>query len=225
MGRTHALTGAAAWLAAAPPVAASVGVPMDASTLAVSTLATAGAALIPDLDHSQSTVARAFGPVSQLLAVVVALVAGGHRQATHSLAFAALAGVAVAAGQASPAGGVVSAVVVALCVGLAVRALGSGRVGGLFGEAVLVAVALSLTWLGLEAASSLAWLPAAVAGGVLLHVLGDLCTPEGVPLLWPLARRFAVPLLGSTGGPAEALVGLGLLVYVGWMAAPVVSAW
>lgn len=224
MARSHALSGAAVWLAAAPPTAAAFDLPLEPAGLAAGAAITAGAALIPDLDHPQSTIARALGPISQLLAMLVAAIAGGHRQATHSLAFAALAGLAVAAGQATPVGDVVGAIVVALCAGLAVRAF-APRAAEVARETLLVTGALIIAWLSLSAVSSLVWLPAAVAGGVLLHALGDLLTPQGVPLLWPLPRRFAVPVLGSTGGPAEALLGLGLLGFVGWLAAPLVTAW
>lgn len=144
MARSHTLSGAAMWLAAAPPTAAALDVPLDPAGLAAGAAIAAGAALIPDLDHPHSVIARALGPLTQLLAMLIAAVAGGHRQATHSLAFAALAGLAVAAGQATPAGDVVGAVVIAICAGLAVRALRPGRAGAVLGETLLATVALTL---------------------------------------------------------------------------------
>lgn len=53
--------------------------------------------------------------------------------------------------------------------------------------------------------------------GYLSHLLGDLLTPAGIPLLWPLRRRFALPLLQPRHGPLpETLVGLALLAINGW---------
>ena len=47
MARTHALSGAAVWLAAAPPTAAALGAPLNTPTLAAGAVVTAGAAIIP----------------------------------------------------------------------------------------------------------------------------------------------------------------------------------
>ena len=54
-------------------------------------LSTAGAALLPDLDHPGGTIANCFGPVSRAVARTVHRISGGHREATHSMLFAALA--------------------------------------------------------------------------------------------------------------------------------------
>ena len=48
----------------------------------------AGFALLPDIDEPGSTVSRKLGPVSEAVAAVTNKLAGGHRQATHSLWFA-----------------------------------------------------------------------------------------------------------------------------------------
>lgn len=46
----------------------------------------------------------------------------------------------------------------------------------------------------------------AVFAGYLAHLVGDMLTPSGVPLLWPLPLRLRVPLLVQTGGIIERLV-------------------
>src|SRR4051812_31579494 len=84
MGRTHAVSGGLAFAASAPLLPA-VGVHLGAVGLLFGVVAAAGAALLPDLDHLGSSVARALGPVSSALARVVAVASGGHRQGTHSL--------------------------------------------------------------------------------------------------------------------------------------------
>ena len=43
------------------------------------------------------------------------------------------------------------------------------------------------------------WFTVAVAGGMLVHVVGDMLTPDGVPLLWPLRRRFGVGVFRTAG--------------------------
>lgn len=207
MARTHALSGAAAWLAAAPPAAVATGAPLEPTTLLAGAVITAGAALIPDLDMPRSTIARALGPATVLLSVLVARLAGGHRAATHSLAFTLLLPVAVWAGMHTPAGGLVTIAVAAVCVGLALRAVGPREIntGGLI-DLGLLAWTAGLTWWALTVVDA-DWLPAALGLGVALHLLGDLATPHGIPLLWPNPTRYAVPLLADgTGGRIETIV-------------------
>jgi membrane-bound metal-dependent hydrolase YbcI (DUF457 family) len=113
MGPGHAVSGAAVGLYAAT-LARDTGL-LDISPAAAVTGAVlcAGAALIPDLDHPNATVARAFGPASVALARVTNAASGavygltktgvdedrdgGHRGLTHTLVFAALLGGAAAA--------------------------------------------------------------------------------------------------------------------------------
>lgn len=112
MGAGHAVSGAAAGLYAAT-LAQDAGL-LDigpAATLTGAALC-AGAALLPDLDHPNATVAKAFGPASVALARVTnntsaAVYAatktavdedrdGGHRGLTHTAVFAAGLGGTVA---------------------------------------------------------------------------------------------------------------------------------
>jgi len=57
------------------------------------------------------------------------------------------------------------------------------------------------------------------------HLLGDLLTPAGVPLLWPLSgRSFSLSLAPANSTLANSgLFALGLLVTVSWVA--VVAGW
>lgn len=61
---------------------------------------------------------------------------------------------------------------------------------------------------------SLAWLPIWVAAGYGVHLVGDMLTSGGVPLLRPLRRRVAAPLLGHTGSTRERVLGVLLLLVV-----------
>ncbi len=59
------------------------------------------------------------------------------------------------------------------------------------------------------------WLPIAVTTGCWLHLLGDLLTPEGVPLLWPWRERLAIPVISHTDSWGETFVvvpGLGVAI-------------
>lgn len=96
MGRGHATTGAAMWggavLATAPmfadyditsPLAA---VPLVA-LVALGAAPVAGASLIPDIDHTNGTIANSMGAVTKALTKAVSVLSGGHRQATHGIWF------------------------------------------------------------------------------------------------------------------------------------------
>lgn len=87
-----------------------------------------------------------------------------------------------------------------------------GGVGWAVGTAVetVLAVDISLATFGF----------AIGALTVFAHLLGDLLTPAGVPLLWPLSgRTVSLSLTPANSAVANrGLFGLGLLVTVGWVA-------
>ena len=187
MGSTHAATGALAGLVTLP-LAPVTGPGGAAAWVAV----WAGAALVPDLDTHGSSAARIWGPPTRLAGAAIGRAARGHRAGTHDIVAAPLAaiGVFAVAGMWAPA----AVLAVAVLAGLAQVALdplipGDGRhsLTNLvlsFGFAYVVVVVVGVsTW----------WVPFAVAGGVVVHILGDALTTSGVPVpgawLLPVPRR------------------------------------
>ncbi len=190
MGRSHALMGAAGWLAIAPQVASSTGHPLRPGVLAASTVVCAGAALLPDLDHEYGTLAHALGPVTRVLTEVVADVSGGHRHATHSLVFGA--GMGLLAAVALTNRWLLMLALAGFLAATALRALELPRIGWPKSYAMAaLATAAAAWWLP----GPWPWLPLAVTVGCWLHLAGDLLTPKGCPLLWPLPWRVEVPLI------------------------------
>lgn len=217
MGKSHALVGATFGVLFA-------GVLGDAP-LAVRLLlipVTGGAALLPDLDHPSSRVARSLGPVTKLIAKGVASGSlsiyhatrteldvadrhSGHRTVTHSLAGCLIFGlIALAAVGINP---YVGAAFLALLVGLLAqgfKSLGAGftLTGG------------GVAWWVLTHNNSWWWaFPVAVTVGAAAHlVAGDYLTNSGIPLLWPMVlngRRWTLlraPATFSTGTPFESHV-------------------
>ena len=82
MGYSHTVSAAAGWL-----ILAETGVVQvpDTPTLIVTTLACAGAGMLPDIDHHNGSIANSIPPLSRWLARVVGAISGGHRKGTHSL--------------------------------------------------------------------------------------------------------------------------------------------
>lgn len=203
MGATHAVSGAVAGLLAAQVLPPEWGGPTSTAELFTFAGVCAGAALLPDLDTTQSTVARSFGPASWLLAKIVDEVSlwyyrltrgrsdpkrrGGHRTLTHTALFA----IAISAG--------VSALVVAfgqpaivgtlfLTLGLALRGLAGGwaKRYGWIGVTLVAGVLSALTWTWYPDEVGSRALGVAVGLGCAVHCLGDAITKEGVPFLAPL---------------------------------------
>ncbi|MFI6512409.1 metal-dependent hydrolase [Streptosporangium sp. NPDC050855] len=234
MGHTHALTGAIVWLGLAPPLAAfpllteshrfiETGVmvnALDPAELVAGTIICAGAAMLPDLDHPSATIAQTFGPVTWALSKAVSWLAGGHRNITHSLAFAVAAGFgAHYLANTYPLG---RDIMVILLIGLALRAVGIAIPGKKFASAMLnVGMTGGLFIVFRSDNVGYAWLGLAVAIGCLTHVAGDCCTERGCPVLWPIRRKWLLPWkIGiKTGrafeqkflGPVLSVVVLGLL--------------
>ncbi|GAA4885452.1 metal-dependent hydrolase [Kitasatospora terrestris] len=230
MGHSHAVSGALVFAAAAPflaPVAA--GRPLLPGEVLVGALLSAGAALLPDLDHHDGTVANLFGPFTRLLCRAVARLSGGHRHATHSLLFVALVGAGSLAGVTRWQRGFTDGLTFALLL-LAVHALRSHTPGRCthsrattIGLAAIGTASVD-TWLP----GTGAWLPWTVVLGTLAHLLGDFLTRQGVPLLWPYGRRFELVLIKRTGNRFETrflvpVMTCGTFVLV-WLAAFVPTA-
>lgn len=47
--------------------------------------------------------------------------------------------------------------------------------------------------------------------GYFSHLLGDWLTPSGIPLLWPVKRKFRAPITVRTGGIFEMMIGASVL--------------
>ncbi|MYV98827.1 metal-dependent hydrolase [Streptomyces sp. SID3343] len=208
LGHSHAVSGALAFAAAGPTLPQQLWHNhLSASEIVIGTFLTAGAALLPDLDHHNGTIANFLGPVSKAVCGFVAKVSGGHRHATHSIAFVVLAGLLTFAGV-QRLGRPFTLSVVFLLLALALRALNICPPGkGLASWITIVALAGGGTavvdhWMP----SAPDWLPMVIVLGCVAHLLGDFLTKQGIPLLWPLGTRFEVALVSRTGNRVETLV-------------------
>jgi len=182
MGRSHALSGWCAGLAVAP----LVGLNTLAEVVPFAA-ATAGYALLPDLDHPGASASRLLGPITGLVsratrlssAVLYAATkgprdedsSGQHRHASHTLAAALLFGV-LAAG-AGRAGG--------RWVVLAVAMVGLVLAADVLGDWLLVVVlgggiwSLAGTWLpGTIASPGTTGLPGITAAAAVQHGLDEI---------------------------------------------------
>jgi membrane-bound metal-dependent hydrolase YbcI (DUF457 family) len=214
MGPTHAVSGAAAWLAGAGLTAAILGHTQNPVELAVYTAVCAGSALLPDLDCSGAvlknrggaTVARTFGVASLFLAECVEKFAlfvyrltstrhdekrtNGHRTLTHTWLFNVLLG--LGAGTLSEQVGKPAVVgILFFTFGLAVRGLMAdvARKSGWVLVTLLSAAAAWLAILLLPADRGYPLLGVAVAAGGIIHTLGDMITRHGCPVIWPIIWR------------------------------------
>lgn len=217
LGHSHAMSGLAAG-ALTLPLAPMVGVGGGVVEQLAWVAAWGGFALLPDLDQggmhwrgamprlSGSTVARMWGPLTTTAASGVAVIARGHRQGTHDVLLAPLVFGLLAAAAANATWSAV--LVLALAIGLALQACHAvipGRIESTVVGNLLVSFGAAW-WLVRSGTVSLGWLPWAVAGGVVVHVLGDLLTVGGipVPLTWINGRSRRVSLrLFRTGAPVE----------------------
>ncbi|BAH52467.1 metal-dependent hydrolase [Rhodococcus opacus] len=244
MGPTHAMSGAAVGLAVADLLPLDWGGPTSTAETFTFAAVCAGAALLPDLDTSQSTVSRSFGPVSSVVAKGVDAVSlgfytitkgkrdgkrrGGHRTLTHTALFAAGIGAGVSALVVQFGKPAIIATLF-VCLGLALRGLAGelAKEKGWLAVSAVAAVLSALTWQSYPTEAGSTGLGVAVALGCATHCLGDAITKEGVPFLAPFLTlgkerwwEFRLPAFMSirAGGPFEKVVlGPALTVAVGLM--------
>lgn len=219
MGYNHVATGLVAGLATLPLAPVHTVTGQFAWVLGLG-----GASLLPDLDTSGSTAARMWGPLTRTLGVAVGLVAQGHRKGTHDLVLspAVFAGASFLASLTPVTKGLALALMIGLVLcGLALS--GAGRIGA---ATNLVVSAGSAWWLVTHGAAQaeLALLPLVVAAGVIIHILGDAITTEGVPV--PIAwmagvrQRLSLGLFTVDSPPERFLVApalslLGVVLFFG----------
>lgn len=232
MGPTHSMSGAAAGLAIATVLPPEYGGPTSVGEAFVFAGITAGAALLPDLDMPGSTLARSFGPVSDIVARVVENsaqafynltktgkdddIGNGHRTATHTIWFAIA--VAVGCGALVQTFGKNAAVgLLFLLLGFALRGLfpnWSKKQGWVAITAISAATAVAV-WATLPGSASGIALGASVFAGIIVHDLGDAITKQGTPFLGGLVaingRRwwdFALPgpMRLRAGGMADGVL-------------------
>lgn len=244
MGRSHGLSGWCAGLVVAPLI--GLGTVAEVVPFAA---ATAGYALLPDLDHPGAKASRLLGPLSGIVSHLVralsaALYAatkgprdedstGSHRHASHTLLAALLfGGIAASAGKWGGRWAVLAVAVIALL--LAVDVLGDWVL------AVLAASGLwwlADTWLpGTSGVAALQggldeigrWIGLAVALGMFVHCLGDSLTRSGCPWLWPMMihgetwYEIGLPraLRFRTGGPVEQFLVVPILLVAALLLLP-----
>ena len=239
MGPSHALSGAAVWLTGSWALDYFADYHQSPLAIAVGTAVCAGGALFPDLDLSGrvtanrggATVARTFGVFSLFLAEVIEKISlgvyhatklkrdphrnNGHRTLTHTLPFTVLVGwgttaLCTAYGKWAVVG------ILFFMIGLALR--------GLFDEwakragwVIVTLVSLGAAWftsLHLPGDRGYPMLGLAVGVGCFVHLMGDIITSNGIPLLWPIPvkRRMwlmvGVPnkMAVKVGGKVEVVV-------------------
>ena len=213
LGHSHATSGALAFATAATivpvPVMQFVQGPVRVSALELilGTFITAGAALLPDIDHPKGTIGQSLGPVSHYLAKGVSAISGGHRKGTHGLLFVLFAGWAAWAGV-HFVGRYFTLGVVFTMLAFGIRALRLSPQGDSFrayGLCILLAGAgtvLMDRWLP----DAPYWLPFSLGLGALIHIVGDCLTDRGCPLFWPLKPRLTLPVISRTGNKVETWV-------------------
>ncbi|WFE27999.1 metal-dependent hydrolase [Solwaraspora sp. WMMD791] len=214
MGPSHALSGATVWLAGSWALDQFAGYEQSPLMIAVGTAVCAGGALFPDLDLSGkvtrnqggATVARTFGVVSLFAAEVIEKISlgvyhatklskdphrnNGHRTLTHTIPFTVLVGWGTTALCAAYGKWAVIGILFFM-IGLALRGLfdeWAKRAGWVI-VTLVSAGAAYFTYLHLPGDRGYPMLGFAMGVGCFVHILGDLVTRAGVPILWPIPIR------------------------------------
>jgi len=213
MGAHHAACGAAAWVALTTNIYVDLSAAadkiavlpqhldlgfglLDVSPVGIvsGALVTAGAAMLPDADHHNATIAHSLPPLSNVMCAGIGKVSGGHRHGTHSVAgIAAFVFVAWLAGLWTynlagfgtiyPGAGILSVLLVAF----AAKAL--KIIPDKMRKSPWAVGLTTGAFITFFAPQEQGWFPIAMGIGVIVHILGDMMTTEGCNLAWPSAIK------------------------------------
>lgn len=240
MGPHHAMTGAAAWIAVTTTAGHGLGLyPVTPMGTLTGALLCAGAALLADADHASATISRSIPVLGRLVTSGLSRASGGHRHGLHSI-LAVVCAWLLATGLSrltwQPAWwpepiGIGVALMSAATMTFAVKALGLARQSWALAWLIGVAVAVIIT---LYAPGQWDWFVVCFTLGYAIHLVGDLLTDRGLPLLWPFRPRpprawrrvalldalwssggnVALPVLGNAGSRREWMVLIPVTAYV-----------
>lgn len=222
MGRQHAVSGVLAAVCTAYVIKADV--PMF--VLLCTTLP--GTALLPDIDHPDSTVSNVYGPFTRMFALVLQ-----HRKQTHSipgiLAFCTVVFMATEHANDppySPVWWLSRAVLFVVLTLIYASALRLFKIRGWLDDFLPLPICALITF-GEPILHDLdvpgfpfKLLPYMVAIGTLTHLLGDWLTKQKMPILWPFSSRGSALGLFKAGGTFEVWIMLPTMIMgsagVGW---------
>lgn len=203
MGPTHSASAAAAGLGFAVVANNQGWIDFDPATALIFAGVTAGAGLLPDLDHPQATIARTWGPFSRVLAKITNAVSAavvnmtgstkdahcdnGHRKLTHTALFCIALAPMLVAFLVALGGTIAQGAILFFFISIAMQALFKKKTraaGPLVSNIVAGIVTFALmSWAPESVSPSV--LALATAVGCLTHVAGDAVTKSGVPFFAP----------------------------------------
>ena len=242
MGAHHAMTGAAAWIAVTATASHGLGLfPVSTTGTIAGALLCAGAALLPDADHSSATIAHSVPLVGKVITSSISKASGGHRHGLHCLL------AIIVAWLLSVGLGFITwqpewwfqpiafgpAVLTAASIAFAAKALKLSNHSWLLAWIIGFAVACFIAFF---APNEQHWFVLCVTLGYGVHLIGDFMTTGGLPLLWPWVPKppkswkgkpvldsvwaqngyMALPILGNAGSFREWLLLIPIGAYVGY---------
>lgn len=205
MGRQHALSGVLAATGTAYAIKA------DVPTFVLLCTTLPGTALLPDIDHPDSTVSNVYGPITRTFARVLK-----HRRQTHSLFGVLVLSTAVYAAAKyayeplfSPEWWVSRTVLFAVLTLIFASTLRLFKIEGWLDDFVPIPFSAMITFgepvlidLGIHP-FPMRDLPYVVALGMLVHILGDWITKQPIPIFWPVSSKGSALKAFKAGGPFE----------------------
>lgn len=218
MGAQHAACGAAAWVAVASdyelpitavteplaetyswlswlPDALPIGLGlMDVGPAGVfmGAIICAGAAMLPDIDHHNATIAHSLPPLTMIMARFFMTISGGHRHGTHSIVGTLFFGIVAWLasflvikdvgwlGDLNVGAGLMAIFLSAFAFKV-LRFMPDTARKAPWAAGIMVGIVTTLVF-----PQGPSWLIACVVIGVAVHIAGDMLTKEGCNIFWPL---------------------------------------
>jgi len=214
MGRQHALTGVLAATGTAYAIKA------DVPTFVLLCTTLPGTALLPDIDHPDSTVSNVYGPFTRVLARVL-----DHRKQTHSIpgVLTFCTAVYFASDYAnepmfSTAWWLSRSLLFLVLTLIYASTLRLFHIKGWLDDFLPVPVCAMITYgepvlidLGVRP-FPFHDLPLLVALGMFTHILGDWITKQPIPIFWPFSSAGSALKLFKAGGKFEMWIMLPMIL-------------